>query len=74
MADVVVGSELALARVRVEQGVGRIAGKHHAQFPREVLGILQAAVGAARTERRHPVRCIADEEHAAVAEAVHAFA
>src|SRR3546814_20354546 len=45
-------------------------------FPYTTLfrSILHAAVGAARTKRRHPVRGIAGKDDASVAKAVHALA
>ena len=42
------------------------------ELPDEIVGILEAAVRAARAERAHDVRGIAGEQHAAVAEMLHA--
>ena len=39
------------------------------ELPGQVVGVLHAGVGAARAERRHAVRRVAGEQHAAVAEA-----
>ncbi|MCY1509034.1 hypothetical protein D9M68_433630 [compost metagenome] len=74
IADVLVGRELAFTRVAVEQCVGCVAGQHGRELPGEVVGVLHARVGAARAEGRHAVRRVAREQHAAVAEALHALA
>ena len=68
VTDVLVGGELALARIAVEQRVGRAALEHQAQLPGEVVGVLHAGVGAARPERRHAMRAVAGEQHAAMPE------
>jgi hypothetical protein len=64
--DVLVGGARALEVVAVEQCIGRVALQHEVELPREVVDVLDSAVRAARAERRHDVRGIAGEDHAAV--------
>ena len=64
--------EAALVAVGVEQRGGRLAVHHQRELPHQVVGVLDAGVGAARAEGRDLVRRVADEEHATVIEAVHA--
>ena len=54
--------------VAVEQALRRQPAQHQIELPGEVVGVLHAAVAAARAERRHLVRGIAGEQHAAVPE------
>ena len=54
--------------VAVEQALRRQPAQHQIELPGEVVGILNAAVAAARAERRHLVRGIAGEDHATVPE------
>ncbi len=72
--DVLVGRELALAGVGVEQPVRRAALQHQPQLPGQVVRVLHAGVGAARAERRDAMGAVAREQHAAVAERRHAQA
>uniref|UniRef100_A0A0N4Z6B8 Phenol hydroxylase n=1 Tax=Parastrongyloides trichosuri TaxID=131310 RepID=A0A0N4Z6B8_PARTI len=72
--DVLVGRVLALGAVAVDQRFGRLARQHQLQLPRQVFGILHAAIGAARAEGRDAVGGVAGEHDAAVAELVHALA
>ncbi len=74
MQDVLVGRVFALAGIGVEQRVGRPPFQHQAQLPRQVLGVLHAAVGAARAERRHPMRGVPGEQHTAMAKTLHPLA
>ena len=48
------------------------AVQHHRKFPCEVFAILNAGIGATRTEGRDLMGRIANEDHAAVQEAVDA--
>src|SRR3546814_484325 len=68
-----VGGLLTLGRIAVYKRFGRKAAADQCQFPAQVVGILHAAVGAARTKRRHPVRGIAGKDDASVAKAVQAL-
>ncbi|KAI1690661.1 hypothetical protein Ddc_24800 [Ditylenchus destructor] len=68
--DVLVGGDLALARIAVEQRLRRSTLNDRGQLPHQVVGVLDAAVGAARAKRRDAVGRVAREQHAAVAEAV----
>ncbi|KAG1388057.1 hypothetical protein G6F60_013868 [Rhizopus arrhizus] len=53
---------------------GRQARQHQLQLPRQILGILHAAIGASRAEGRYAVRGVSGEHDASVAELVHALA
>ncbi len=61
---------LALGVVAVEQRIAGLALRDQRELPAEVRRILDAAVAPARAERTHHMRRIADEEHAAMPEAV----
>src|SRR4051794_14636473 len=71
-SDVLVRRDGALAVIGVEQRVGRETVNDHLQLPDKIIDVLHAAVGAARTEWRHEMRCIAGKEEASVAKALHA--
>src|SRR3546814_3673193 len=43
-------------------------------LPAQIVDVLYAAIGAARTERRHAVRGIAGKENALMPKPIHAFA
>ncbi|CAB3927256.1 hypothetical protein LMG26858_05992 [Achromobacter anxifer] len=73
LADVLHRRVLALQAVAVEQGVARAALQQQRQLPAQVVGVLDAAVAAARAERRDQMRRVAREQHVAVAQAVQAF-
>ncbi|CFE03373.1 Uncharacterised protein [Bordetella pertussis] len=72
--DVLVGGVFAFGGVAVDQRFGGVARQHQLQLPGQVLGVLHAAIGAARAERRDAVGRIAGEHHAPMAEMVHALA
>ena len=73
-ADVVPRGRTALGVIAVEQRLGRPALQHQRKLPREVLGILDARVAAARAERAHHVRGIAGKQHPPGAETLQALA
>ena len=68
VADVLVGGRRALGVIAVEQALGRLARYDELELPRQVVDVLDAAVRAARAERRDQVRRVAGEERAAAAE------
>ncbi|GBD42437.1 hypothetical protein HRbin39_01830 [bacterium HR39] len=68
--DVLVRREAPLEVVRVEQRLGSGALQHQSELPGEVVGVLDAAVAAARAEGRDLVGRIAGEDHPAVAKAL----
>src|SRR5439155_14374028 len=72
--DVLIGGERPLAVIAVEQALRSLARQDELQFPRKIVDILDAAVRAARAERRYQVRRVADEQRATPAERVHAAA
>src|SRR5439155_20573603 len=72
--DVLIGGERPLAVIAVEQALRSLARQDELQFPRKIVDILDAAVRAARAERRYQVRRIADEQRATPAERMHAAA
>ena len=67
--DVFVGRRRALGVVAVQQRLRRLAAQHRQQLPAQVVGVLHAAIAAARAERADLMRRIAQEQGAAVAEA-----
>ena len=72
MENVLVRAADALVVVAVEQAFGREAVAHELQFPDEVVGVLEAGIGAAGAERRDLMRRVAGEQHPPVAEFFHA--
>ncbi len=66
------GRELAhgapLRVVRVEQRVPGVALQHVCELPREVVRAVDSRVAAEAARRRHHVRSVAGDEHAALAE------
>jgi hypothetical protein len=72
MPDVLVGGWTAFRVVALEEPLRREPAQHEVQLPREVVDVLDAAIRAARAERRHEVRGIAREQHAPVPERAHA--
>ena len=72
--NVLVGGHFAFTGIAVEQRFGGFALVHRSDLPGEVFRILQAGVGTTGTEGRHAVCGVSGEQHAAVAEGVHAQA
>ena len=73
VADVLVGRrDRARRRSCRAARSGAVPAQHERELPDEVVDVLDAAVRAARAERRHQVRGVAGEQHAAVAELLHA--
>ena len=70
MADILVGSLDTLEIVAIDQSVAALPFENGRKLPGQILRILNAGIGAARAERRHLMRGIADEDHAAMHEAV----
>ena len=68
--EVLRGGRAALGVVAVEQRIAGLALHDQRQLPAQVGRVLDAAVAAARAEGAHDVGRVADEEHAAVAEAL----
>ena len=70
-ADVLVGGLHALAIVASISATPALAvAATSRKLPSEVLGILNAGIGAARAERRDLMRGVADKNHAAMHEAL----
>ena len=67
---VVLGDRPALRLVGVEQRVAGPAAQHPGQLPAEVVGVADRGVHPGRAARREAVRGVADQERAALAEAV----
>ena len=65
--DVLVGRDQPLLLVAVEQRFRGRAREHAGELPGEIVGVLDAAVEAARAERRDLVGSVAEKDHAAVA-------
>ena len=74
MADVLARRRHAFLRIGFQQPGRRLAAQHQIELPHQIVGILHAGIAAARAERRHDMRRIAGEQHAAVVEAFHAAA
>ena len=72
--DVLVGGVAALGAVAVQQRGGGLAVQHQFQFPGQVVGVLNAAVGPTCAKGRDLVRRIAHKQHAVVVEPAHAAA
>ena len=72
MADVLVCRRTAFHVIGVEELLGRQSFEHQCELPDEIIDVLDAAVGAARAERRYQMRRVADKKRAAVAERAHA--
>ena len=70
MADVLVGGLDALDFVARNQPLPALALDECGKLPGQILGILNAGIGAAGAERRHLMRGIADEDHPIMHEAV----
>src|SRR5690606_19485580 len=64
----------ALLLIGGDQAFGRLAAEDHGELPDQVVGVLDAAIAAARAEGRDDVRAVAGEDHAAMHEAVDALA
>src|SRR5690606_10502620 len=72
--DVLIRGQLAFLAIGIEQ-CGRGAALHdQAQFPTQIVDILDAAVCTARSKWRHAMRGVTCKKDAPMAEAVHAFA
>ena len=69
--DVLVGRRTALGMIAFEQRFRRSLAQHAIEFPRQILGIFQAGIGAPGAERRDLMRGIAGEDHAAMDEFFH---
>src|SRR5581483_11491613 len=72
--NVFVGGWDALGIVAVEQTIARVTVEHQRELPDQVVGVLNAAVGAACAERRDLMRGVAQKEDTTVTEALHALA
>ena len=70
-ADVLVRRRTALGVIAFEQRLRRSPAQHAIELPRDILGVFQARIGAARAERRDLMRGVAGKDHAAVEESVH---
>src|SRR5437764_159545 len=64
--------DVALGVISVEQRFSRIAANDERELPHEIVDVLHAAVGAARTEWAYEVRRVAREEEPAVTKFLHA--
>ena len=69
--DVFVRAVAAFLVIAVQKRLGRQAVQHEAQFPAEVVDVLNAGIGAPRAEGRYLMRGVAGEDHAAMAESLH---
>ena len=74
MADILVRGLDALDFVARNQPLPAFAFDEGGKLPRQILGVLNAGIGAAGAERRHLMRGIADEDHPIMHEAVEAAA
>ena len=74
VADVLVRRVHPVVVVAVQQRLGRLALDDEGQFPHQVVGVLQARVGAACAKGRYLVRRVARKQQAAMAKVRHAAA
>ena len=63
--------QAALDVIALEQALRRHPAQHAIELPRQILGVFEPGIGAARAERRDLMRGIAGEDHAAMDEPVH---